>query len=338
MAENKISRRTMLRRTGWAVLGGAWAGRVSCMASTGKEGAAGGEGFLKREGKQRASEGVSSRRPFRISLNVSTIRGYELPVQQQIDACAEAGFDGIELWTRDVDAFTARGGSHEELRRQLQGNGLWLENMIGFSAWAADDPAKRADGLKQMRHDMEMAAGLGSRFIAAPVQGMAAFDAAALTERYRTIVELGDKLGVTPMLELWGTGIVNRLADALAIAVATGHPKATVLLDFYHLYRGGNALEGLHLVNGKSLPVFHINDYPAQPPRTELKDSDRVFPGDGICPFQKWLPLLYDMGFRGGLSVELFNKGYWETLTVKEVLKKSLEKTRAVIDRAMAPT
>ena len=30
-----------------------------------------------------------------------------------------------------------------------------------------------------------------------------------------------------------------------------------------------------------------------------------MFPGDGICPFNKVLPLLYDSGFRGGLSVEL---------------------------------
>lgn len=56
---------------------------------------------------------------------------------------------------------------------------------------------------------------------------------------------------------------------------------------------------GVYLINVKVLPVFHINDYPGSPPRTELKDSDCIFPGDGICPFQKVLPLLYDTGFRG---------------------------------------
>ena len=44
------------------------------------------------------------------------------------------------------------------------------------------------------------------------------------------------------------------------------------------------------------------------------------------------------IGFKG-LSLihilELFNKGYWETMDVKEVLKKSFEKTTQVINSSM---
>ena len=296
MLEKKISRRNMLRATGLAVLGSTFAGLASCAP---------------KKKEEPSPEASSSKRPFRVCLNVSTIAGYKLPVQKQIDLCAEAGFEGIELWTRDVDAFVKQGGTYETLRRQLEGSGLLLENMIGFASWFADDPSKRKEGLNQMRHDMEMVAGLGGKFIAAPAQG------------------------VTPILELWGAGVLNQLSDTMAIAIASGHSRASVLLDFYHLYRGGNSFDSLRLINGKILPVFHINDYPELPPRTELRDSDRVFPGDGICPFNKVLPLLYDSGFRGGLSVELFNKGYWETMDVKEVLKKSFEKTTQVINSSM---
>ena len=105
-----------------------------------------------------------------------------------------------------------------------------------------------------------------------------------------------------------------------------------MLLDFYHLFRGGNSFDGLRLVGGDSLPIFHINDYPASPPRENLKDSDRVFPGDGICPFDQALSFLYTTGFRGCLSVELFNKNYWATMDVKTLLKVSYEKTTQVID------
>ena len=237
-----------------------------------------------------------------------------------------------------MDAFVKQGGTYETLKRELEGSGLLLENMIGFASWFADDPSKRKEGLSQMRHDMEMVAGLGGKFIAAPAQGVTQLDRTRLPEysgRYRAILDLGDEMGVTPILELWGAGVLNQLSDTMAIAIASGHSRASVLLDFYHLYRGGNSFDSLRMVNGKILPVFHINDYPELPPRTELKDSDRVFPGDGICPFNKVLPLLYDSGFRGGLSVELFNKGYWETMDVKEVLKKSFEKTVQVIDSSM---
>lgn len=322
MSAKKISRRAMLRRSGGALAGSIFTGWASCVPSPAK--------------KSRPDTPLPAH-PFRISLNTSTISGYKLPVPAQIEACAQAGFNGIELWTRDVESFVRAGGTYAQLRRQLEASGLTLENLIGFSAWAADDRAKRAEGLKQIRHDMEMTAALGGRFIAAPMQGLAAFDRNRLEEyvaRYRALLEMGDELGVTPLLELWGAGPLSKLSDAAAIALASGHPQASLLLDFYHLYRGENPFESLRLISGRALPVFHINDYPAAPPRTELKDADRVFPGDGICPFQQILPLLYESGFRGSLSIELFNRGYWEKMPIEEVLKQSFEKTARVIDRA----
>ena len=323
MFEHKMTRRDMLRTTGLVLLGGTLAGlSTSCVPK-------------KNEGKVVAGKGASPERPFRVSMNVSTISGYKLPVEQQIDLCAEAGFDGIELWARDVEAYVSQGGSYEALRRRLESSGLRLENMIAFSTWFADNPLKREEGLKQMRHDMEMVAALGGKYIAAPAQGVERFECSRLSEyidRYQAVLERGDETGVSPILELWGAGVLSRLSDTMAIAIGAGHPKASVLLDFYHLYRGGNDFDGLRLINGKMLPVFHINDYPNTPPREELKDSDRVFPGDGVCPFKELLPLLSDIGFSGALSVELFNKKYWETMDAKEVLRQSFNKTCQVIE------
>lgn len=323
MFKHKMTRRDMLRTTGLAILGGALAGLSSSCGSK------------QEEGNVVAGRGASLGRPFRVSMNVSTISGYKLPVEQQIDLCAEAGFDGIELWVRDVEAYVSQGGSYEALRRRLESSGLKLENMIAFFTWFADDPSKREEGLKQMRHDMEMVAALGGKYIAAPAQGVERFDRSRMSEyidRYQATLELGDEMGVSPILELWGAGVLNQLSDTMAIAIGAGHPRASVLLDFYHLYRGGNDFDGLRLVNGKMLPVFHINDYPSVPPREKLNDSDRVFPGDGICPFKELLPLLYNTGFRGAFSIELFNKKYWETMDVKEVLRQSYNKTCQLID------
>ena len=102
MLEKKISRRNMLRTTGLAVLGSTFAGLASCAP---------------KKKEEPSPEASSSKRPFRVCLNVSTIAGYKLPVQKQIDLCAEAGFEGIELWTRDVDAFVKQGGTQASAGR-----------------------------------------------------------------------------------------------------------------------------------------------------------------------------------------------------------------------------
>ena len=256
--------------------------------------------------------------PFRISLNTSTISGYNLSVEQQIEYCAKAGFGGIELV------------------RKLQSGHLILENIIGFSPWIIG-----GKGMDEMLKEIDMAAALGSRCIAATALGLEKIDRddfEKYTDNYRRILEYGESVGVRPLLEVWGTGALNKLSDAARIALGTGHPKASMLLDFYHLYRGDNSFESLYLINGAELPIFHINDYPAIPVRTKLSDSDRVYPGDGICPFDKALPLLYETGFRGALSLELFNPNYWTGQSVKRALEIGYDKVLTVITLSMSET
>jgi len=272
--------------------------------------------------------------PFRISLNVSTIRTYKLTVDRQIEVCGAAGFDGIELWMSDIQEYRNKGGSLSDLATKLKDSRLVLENIIGFATWSADDPDKRGEGVLQMQREMEITAALGGKYIAAPVTGISQFEKNRMdeyAERYLRIIEAGKVSGVTPLLEIWGAGTLSKLADAAYIAIATGHPDANLLLDFYHLYRGGNPFESLNLIDVARLPVFHINDYPASPPREQLKDSDRVYPGDGICPFNSIMPLLYKGGFCGGFSVELFNNEYCQNNTVEQVLATTVEKTRSVL-------
>jgi len=271
--------------------------------------------------------------PFRISLNVSTIRTYKLPVDQQIDVCGKAGFDGIELWVSDIQAYQEKGGSLAELATKLKDNRLVLENIIGFAQWASDDQDKRNVGFQQMQREMEMTAALGGKFIAAPLAGVNRLESSLddYAERYLHIIEAGKAIGVTPLLELWGAGALNKLAHAVYMIIATGHPDANLLLDFYHLYRGGNSFDSLNLINLAHLPLFHMNDYPPTPPREQLNDRDRVYPGDGICPFDQLIPMLYKGGFRGGFSVELFKDEYCRNKTVEEVLATTLEKTKRVI-------
>lgn len=277
--------------------------------------------------------------PFRISLNTSTLLHYKLAVDVQIDMVADAGFDGIELWMSDIKSYLKNGGSSKDLKEKLEARQLVLENIIGFSKWCSDDPGERKKAIDQLREEMIITSELGGKFIAAPVQGIASLDPNKYddyAQRYAAILRLGDETGVTPIIEIWGSGVLHSVADCAQIAISTGHPKATMLFDFYHVYRGGNHWPTFDCLNGKKLPVIHMNDYPASPSRELLNDSHRIFPGDGICPFDTVIPMLYDAGFRGGLSVELFNKEYWATMDAATILKNSYEKTCQVVEHALS--
>ncbi|WP_339709217.1 sugar phosphate isomerase/epimerase [uncultured Kriegella sp.] len=276
--------------------------------------------------------------PFRISLNTSTIMAYKLDVDKQIEMVADAGFDGIELWMRDIKAYLDKGGSSAQLKKKLETGNLVLENIIGFSKWCSDDREERKEAIDQLREEMQITASLGGKYIAAPVQGISSLDRGKCDEyaqRYNAILALEQETGVTPVIELWGAGALHNLADCAHIVISTGHPKATMLLDVYHVYRGGNDWDTVDCLNGKRLPVIHMNDYPESPERESLTDAHRVFPGEGICPFDVVIPKLYEAGFSGGFSVELFNKEYWSTMDAETILKKSYENTVRVIEAAL---
>jgi sugar phosphate isomerase/epimerase len=181
---------------------------------------------------------------------------------------------------------------------------------------------------------MDWANQLGTTSLAATASGLTNVrfdDFRLLGDRYRTILEIGDATGVHPILEIWGAvKTLNSLSDAVAIAAWSGHPKAGLLLDAYHMYRGGSSFEGLALLNGRSVVMFHVNDYPADPPRESLEDRHRIYCGDGIAPLPMIIPTLRDIGYEGALSFEVFNPTYWATNDPLLVSKTALVKLNAV--------
>lgn len=187
---------------------------------------------------------------------------------------------------------------------------------------------------------MEMVREIGGRRIAAPPVGAtSAKDPSPslhlVAERYRQLLELGATIGVVPQVEVWGfSHTLGRLGEAALVAIEAGHPDACILADVYHLHKGGSSIEGLKLLSGNAIHVFHLNDYPAAPPRATISDAHRVYPGDGVAPLTELFRTLRAIGFHGMLSLELFNREYWkqDPLTVA---RTGLEKMRASVRKSL---
>lgn len=286
-----------------------------------------------------ATRSGSTSSPFRYCLNTSTIRGQELGIVGEIEVAAKAGYDAVEPWMRTIEEYTKAGGSLKDLGNRIRDLGLTVESAIGFAQWIVDDDAARAKGLEQARYDMDVLRQIGGTRIAAPPAGatdrtdLNLFKAA---ERYGELLKLGEQMGVIPQVEVWGfSKSLSRLGETLFVAVESGHPQACILPDVYHIYKGGSDFAGLKLLSGTAVHVFHMNDYPANPPRPTITDADRVYPGDGVAPLTAILRTLRDNGFSGYLSLELFNRDYWKQDAL-EVAKTGLEKMRAAVAAATA--
>jgi len=252
---------------------------------------------------------------------------------------AQAGYEGIELWMDAVGEYLKNGGSLPDLKKRISDSGLTVEGAIGFPEWVADNEARRAKGMERARNEMEMVAQIGGRRFAAPPAGatdLPKLDLLKAAERYRALLEAGEQLGVVPQLEVWGfSKNLGRLSECVAVAMETGHRNACVLPDVFHLYKGGSDLHGIRLLGPEAIQVFHLNDYPNDPPREKVDDSYRMYPGDGVAPLTELLQTLRRTGGQKVLSLELFNRTYWSQDPLS-VAKTGLAKMKAVVAKTPA--
>ncbi len=307
------------------VMGGALAAFGAAMASPG-------EAQTPRPASARPAN-----EPFGYCLNTSTIRGNNLDIVGVVNAASKAGFHAIEPWITEIDRYTSSGGVLKDLGKRIADAGLTVEGAIAFNSFLDDDDARRAASMEKLKVDMDKVAQIGGRRIAAPpgnARTAVSLDNAA--KYYREALEAGEKMGVQPLLELWGTHpVLGPLSHGIYVAVAAGRADASLLLDVFHLYKSGTPFAALRQINGASLHLMHLNDYPQAADPATLNDGNRIYPGDGVAPLRQILRDLRDGGFRGCLSLELFNREYW-TRSADENLKTAMEKIRATVRSAMA--
>lgn len=297
---------------------------------------------------------AKSSEPFGYCLNTSTVRyldgqtGKSRPILELIEIASKAGYSAFEPWISELQVYVQGGGSLKDLGKRIADAGLAVPDAIGFAEWIVEDAERRKKGLEQAKRDMDIVAQIGGKRLAAPPVGATGgrsqrddpkftqpvIDLLAAADRYRALLDLGKTMGITPIVEVWGfSKTLKRLGETLLVASECGAAGGCVLPDVYHLYKGGSDFAGLQLLGPNTIGIFHVNDYP-QIDRNTIGDQDRVFPGDGIAPLTEVFRTLQAVGYRGFLSLELFNRDYWKR-DPHEVAKEGLTKLKAAVQKAV---
>ena len=269
--------------------------------------------------------------PWPLCLNSSTIR--PTPLKDKIKVAAEAGYDGIELWIDELEEVEKSGGDLKALGQSIRDQGLFVPNVIGlWDCMPADDAAFQAS-LESTRKRMALAAAVGSKHVAAiPAPDRADFDLKWGADRYRDLLKIGrEEFGIKVACEFVGfMKGVHRMGQGAAIALDADDPDASLIMDTFHLYRGGSGFECIGHLDKSFIADFHWNDVPADPPREQLGDEHRIYPGDGILPLKRALNLLASIHYTGPLSLEMFNREHWKQ-DPKVVAETGIRKMRELI-------
>ncbi len=269
-----------------------------------------------------------------VTLNSSTIR--PTPTLDKVRIAAEAGYDGIELWIDELENWeTKTGRPVEELGRIVQDHGLFVPNIIGLWNAMPAEPEAWPAALEQSKRRMDLSARVGALHVAAiPAPDRPDIDILWAAEKYRALLDAGQEIGITVAIEFIGfLQGVHRLGQAVAIGIESRHPKACMVADTFHCFRGGSMFAGLSMIQGGFIAVMHFNDVPGDKPQFEQGDSDRLLPGDGILPLVDVVRTLAGIGFSGPLSLEIFNEAQWQRPAL-DVARDGLRRIHRILDEA----
>jgi sugar phosphate isomerase/epimerase len=122
-----------------------------------------------------------------------------------------------------------------------------------------------------------------------------------------------------------------RMPEMLVFARECG-PNVGLLLDVWHWHHAGATTGDIIKAGRDAIVHVHFNDAPKLPPE-EIRDNQRLMPGEGVIDLTGFLRALKEIGYQDALSVEVFGRGL-KDMTPGAAAQLALDKSNAVMRRA----
>jgi sugar phosphate isomerase/epimerase len=122
-----------------------------------------------------------------------------------------------------------------------------------------------------------------------------------------------------------------RMPEMLAFARECGS-NVGLLLDVWHWHHAGATTKDIVDAGKDGIVHVHFNDAPKLPP-DQIRDNERLMPGEGIIDLNAFLMALHEIGYQDALSVEVFGRGL-KDMTPEAGARLGLETARAVMRKA----
>jgi sugar phosphate isomerase/epimerase len=107
--------------------------------------------------------------------------------------------------------------------------------------------------------------------------------------------------------KLYPHEFIYRMDETLELVKDVG-PNAGLMLDSWHWHHAGATVKDIMAAGKDRIVYVQAADAPKLPP-DQIKDNERLMPGEGIIDFNAFFGTLKKIGYNGGVSPEVFGRG-----------------------------
>jgi sugar phosphate isomerase/epimerase len=252
--------------------------------------------------------------------------------EERLDAASRAGYMGIGVRPTQYEAARACGRSDADLRAMLDEHGLEVFEIGFLTDWwdIGENAARSHERERELFRLKDVLGGRHVMLITGPLD--LPFDDIAAS--FAGVCDRAAEHGLLVGLEFLPWTDVHDAATAWHIAELSGRLNGGLVLDTWHVHRGGTTEDMLRAIPAQRIVAIQISDGGFGVVETEMIDarSRRRLPGEGEFGIRRFIELVESRGVTAPVGVEVLNEDL-RVLPAAEAARLAIEATRAVLGR-----
>ncbi|MBJ9973960.1 bifunctional sugar phosphate isomerase/epimerase/4-hydroxyphenylpyruvate dioxygenase family protein [Pseudomonas sp. S75] len=230
---------------------------------------------------------------------------------EKLEAIAAAGFDGVEIFENDLLHYP---GSPREIRQMCADLGIAItlfQPFRDFEGCRRDRLGRNLDRASR-KFDLMQELGTDLVLVCSNVQPDALGDEQGLVDDLRLLAEQAGARGLRIGYEAlaWGRH-VSTWQQVWNLVRQADHPALGMILDSFHTLSLKGDPQGIRDVPADKIFFVQMADAPILAMDVlEWSRHFRCFPGQGELDLAGFLEPIIATGYRGPLSLEIFNDGF----------------------------
>ncbi|ADX74975.1 4-hydroxyphenylpyruvate dioxygenase [Pseudarthrobacter phenanthrenivorans Sphe3] len=229
-------------------------------------------------------------------------------LKEKMQACAIAGFDGIEIFEQDLVTSPL---SPEDVRKMAADLGLGLDLYQPFRDFDGVTPDLLKANLRRAEAKFKLMSRLGmdTVLVCSNVATATIDDDGLRASQLAELAELAGDHGVKVAYEAlaWGK-YVNDYEHAYKLVEMVDHPNFGTCLDSFHILSRDWDTSHIEAFNPEKIFFVQVADAPKLSMDVlSWSRHYRVFPGEGQFELAKFMGHVVRAGYSGPVSLEVFN-------------------------------